>query len=62
VFSSEEERELFRVGNRKQLGARSSLLSGHNQPYTPQRSFLYQFLCIASGYIPPRTEHYFKVG
>jgi hypothetical protein len=28
----------------------------HNQPYTPKRSFLYQFLCIASGYIPPRLN------
>jgi hypothetical protein len=28
----------------------------HNQPYTPQRSFLYQFLCIASGFIPPRLN------
>lgn len=28
----------------------------HNQPYTPRRSFLYQFLCIASGYIPPKLN------
>lgn len=28
----------------------------HNQPYTPKRSFLYQFLCIASGYIPPKLN------
>lgn len=28
----------------------------HNKPYTPQRSVLYQFLCIASGYIPPRLN------
>jgi len=26
----------------------------HNKPYRPKRSCLYQFLCIASGYIPPK--------
>jgi len=28
----------------------------HNQAYTPKRSYLYQFLCIASGYIPPKLN------
>lgn len=28
----------------------------HNKPYTPKRSLLYQFLCIASGYIPPKLN------
>ena len=35
-------------------GARATIW--HNQPYTPKRSFLYQFLCIASGYIPPKLN------
>ncbi len=55
VFSSEEERDLFRteIQNNSEHDHR---YFWHNQPYTPQRSFLYQFLCIASGYIPPRLN------
>lgn len=54
-FEEEGERELFEA----------ALLEGkererryfwHNQPYTPKRSFLYQFLCIASGFIPPKLN------
>ncbi len=55
VFANDEERAMF---DREMAdGAeREHVYFWHNQPYTPKRSFLYQFLCIASGYIPPRLN------
>ncbi|MEI6535096.1 MAG: ATP-binding cassette domain-containing protein, partial [Verrucomicrobiaceae bacterium] len=55
VFANDAERAMF---DREMAAGveREHVYFWHNQPYTPKRSFLYQFLCIASGYIPPRLN------
>ncbi|MFZ4764999.1 MAG: hypothetical protein ACOYMN_08590 [Roseimicrobium sp.] len=54
-FADEHERSLFEkeMENPSEMERR---YFWHNQPYTPRRSFLYQFLSIASGYIPPKLN------
>ena len=54
-FSDEAERKLFEAEMEKPA-EQNRRYFWHNQPYTPKRSFIYQFLCIASGYIPPRLN------
>lgn len=54
-FASAEEEALFKRELAKNSGHEHRYF-WYNQPYSPQRSFLYQFLCIASGYIPPRLN------
>ena len=54
-FTDDEERRLFD----EELHSTNEVnrhYFWHNQPYTPKRSYLYQFLCIASGYIPPKLN------
>ena len=54
-FADEAEKALFE----KEMAARTEQnhhYFWHNRPYRPKRSVLYQFLCIASGYIPPRLN------
>jgi hypothetical protein len=55
VFASDDEKALFdaELNNNAE---RDHKYFWHNQPYTPKRPLLYQFLCIASGYIPPRLN------
>ena len=55
LFASEEEKEFFK-SEINQNAERDHQYFWHNQPYTPKRPLLYQFLCIASGYIPPRLN------
>ncbi len=54
-YADDTERALFEkeVSSSNEAGRR---YFWHNQPYTPKRSMLYQFLCIASGYIPPKLN------
>jgi hypothetical protein len=54
-FQEERERDLLER-ELHQSNEESRHYFWHNQPYTPQRSLLYQFLCIASGYIPPKLN------
>ena len=54
-FASDEEQTLFEneiAGSNEE----QRRYFWHNKPYTPKRSLLYQFLCIASGYIPPKLN------
>ena len=60
-FTDVDERRLFDSEMAKNT-ERDHRYFWHNQPYTPKRSFLYQFLCIASGYIPPRLNIVSQVG
>lgn len=61
TFTDTAEKELFQAELAKR-SERDHRFFWHNQPYTPKRSFLYQFLCIASGYIPPRLNIVSQVG
>ena len=54
-FNDESERALFE-DEMSSPAEQKRHYFWHNQPYTPKRSFLYQFLCIASGYIPPKLN------
>ncbi|TLD70822.1 hypothetical protein FEM03_10975 [Phragmitibacter flavus] len=54
-FADDRERGLFEA-ELNEGKERERRYFWHNQPYTPKRSFLYQFLCIASGYIPPKLN------
>ncbi len=55
AFASDEEKALFESEINRNA-ERDHKYFWHNQPYTPKRPLLYQFLCIASGYIPPRLN------
>ena len=54
-FADDEEKALFEK-ELNQSKEKDRHYFWHNQPYRPQRSLLYQFLCIASGYIPPKLN------
>jgi hypothetical protein len=54
-FADDREQALFDKEMENPLEANRRFF-WHNKPYTPKRSYLYQFLCIASGYIPPKLN------
>ena len=55
AFANSEEKTMLEREIQQNAG-RNHKYFWHNQPYTPKRPLLYQFLCIASGYIPPRLN------